>query len=208
MAPVPSGTYLHLDPLDGSVRAAERFSCAPGPAGWRYVATVTAADGRIQGRIDLTVDARWRPVRLELRSGGWLVRGGALGPGVVWVRSGESEAAEYSAATPGFAGSSPAFLLATARMLRLPSGESRNVELTSFTDGALAAVTVRQNWSFRGETQHSADLGTLPVAYIRISDLDTGEEIDLHIAGDIVIAADGIELDSLDGPPNSLSSAQ
>jgi hypothetical protein len=204
---VPSGTYLHLDPLDASVLAIERFSCAPGPAGWRYVADITAADGTPRSRVDLAVDARWRPARLELRSGGWLVRGGAAGPGVLWVRSAGSEAVEHSAPTPGFAGPSPAFLIATARMLALAEGAPAQVGLTQFSDGALGASTIRQQWVFTERTEHPADGESLTVAHFRVSDLDTGEVSQVAIAGDVVLAAAGFELDELDGPPNRFRDA-
>jgi hypothetical protein len=40
------------------VVAYERFSCAPGPVGWRYNAQVLAPDGRTPtGLVDVTTDA-------------------------------------------------------------------------------------------------------------------------------------------------------
>ncbi len=41
---VPRGLYRLRD-RDGAVVGYERFSCAPGPVGWRYTAQVLAADG-------------------------------------------------------------------------------------------------------------------------------------------------------------------
>ncbi|WP_441248250.1 hypothetical protein [Kitasatospora sp. McL0602] len=43
-------------------------------------------DGSTIGTVDLTLDSRSRPLRLELRTGGWQVRGGAV-DGVARVRS-------------------------------------------------------------------------------------------------------------------------
>lgn len=44
----------------------ERFRSAPGPAGWRSFSTLETMTGTI--RVDLAVDARWRPVRARLES--------------------------------------------------------------------------------------------------------------------------------------------
>ncbi|MDQ1644278.1 MAG: hypothetical protein QOJ50_462 [Cryptosporangiaceae bacterium] len=199
---MPTGTYVHLDPLTGEPVASERFSCAPGPAGWRYVGTAIGADGHETARTDLAVDARWRPARLELRSGGWTVRGGAAGPEVLWVRTGLGEQQEFTARTPGFTGSSPAFLVATAGLLALADGESRSVELTRIGGDALAASTVRQRWTLAERTEHLTDGDPLIAVRYRVSDLDTGETADVHLAGDVVLAAPGIELDALESPPN------
>ena len=55
---VPKGLYSLRD-HDGTVIAYERFSCAPGPAGWSYHAQVLAPDGRTQtGLVDVTTGAR------------------------------------------------------------------------------------------------------------------------------------------------------
>ncbi|MFC5180090.1 hypothetical protein [Actinomadura harenae] len=105
---MPRGTYLHLE--DGTE---ERFQCAPGPGGWRYVASRT--DGT---RVDLVVDARWRQLRVEIVAPDWWLRGGATGREVTWVRGGSSAgAAEHSAPASGFLGESPAFLIATAHYI-------------------------------------------------------------------------------------------
>ncbi|SCE59905.1 hypothetical protein GA0115252_17808 [Streptomyces sp. DfronAA-171] len=36
----------------------------------------------------------------------------------------------------------------------------------------------------------------------QVSDLETGERHDVHVAGDVVLAAPGIELEDLESPPN------
>lgn len=72
---MPNGRYSLHDPHDHVLLGEERFSCAPGPAGWRYVSKTYAPDGSTLGTVDLTLDSRSRPLRMELRSGGWQVRG-------------------------------------------------------------------------------------------------------------------------------------
>ena len=189
---MPTGTYE----LAGGV--VERFSCAPGPAGWRYVAS--ASDG---ARIDLTVDGGGRQVRVELAAGGWTLRGGVAGPSVSWVRHGAgAEAMERSAEAAGFAGRSPAFWVAAVRRLRLTAGARSRLRLVEVTGPALATRVVEQGWELAGVTSHATELGTLSVGRYRIADLETGEVAEVHVAGDVVLAAPGVELGSLDSPPS------
>jgi hypothetical protein len=204
---VPSGTYLHLDD-----RTEERFRCAPGAGGWRYVGE--RAGGR---RADLTVDGRWRQIRVDLAAPGWVVRGGAVGGGeVLWVRAGAAgpraggefssggvfpSGEEFSAAAAGFLGDSPGFLVAVARSLRLEAGGRADVPLLWIGGPALAALTVTQRWRLAGITSYETELAPLPVESYEITDLETGETGVVHLAGDVVLDAPGIELAALDAPP-------
>ncbi|GAA2101811.1 hypothetical protein GCM10009759_35870 [Kitasatospora saccharophila] len=203
---MPNGRYSLHDPHDGTPLGEERFQCAPGPAGWRYVAKRYRPDGTVQGTTDLTLDARHRPIRLELRSGGWQVRGGAL-DGVHWVRADAAgtapeEAVEGEDRAHAFTGDSPAFLIATARLLALDPGGSARIRLVSFTGDALAPRTLDQGWQLHSVQDHPTDTGPLPVEHYRVTDLDTGEVRDLHLTGDVLLGAPGIELEELDSPPN------
>ncbi len=182
----------------------ETFSCAPGPAGWRYVASLRdAASGIAGGRVDVTVDSRWRHGRVELRAGGWLLRGGVAGPNVLWVRSGVdgTDAAEQTATAAGFWGVSPAFLVTTARMLALEPGQQTSVALIAVAGDALATRTVRHRWTLLDVTDHPTDLRPLRVERYEVADLDTGSVAEIHLAGDVVLSAPGVELLTLDGPP-------
>ncbi|MFJ8044598.1 hypothetical protein ACIRBX_29255 [Kitasatospora sp. NPDC096147] len=202
---MPNGRYSLTDPHDGTPLGEERFSCAPGPAGWRYVSKTYAEDGTVLRTADLTLDSRNRPLRLELRSGGWQVRGGAL-DGVSWVRTAAdgsgTDAAEGHDRAHTFAGSSPAFLIATARLLRLEPGASSRLRLVSFTDPVLAPRTFDQGWLLEAVDTHPTDTGPLQVERYQVADLETGEQQVVHLAGDVVLAAPGIELDELESPPN------
>ncbi|MBX6766332.1 MAG: hypothetical protein IRY90_04125, partial [Actinomadura rubrobrunea] len=93
---MPRGTYLHVEE-----KVEERFQCAPGPGGWRYVGE--RSDGR---RVDVVVDARWRQIRVEVLVPGWWIRGGVTGYDVAWVRGAYSgdeagEAVEHGARAYG-----------------------------------------------------------------------------------------------------------
>ncbi|WP_441245838.1 hypothetical protein [Kitasatospora sp. McL0602] len=203
---MPNGRYSLHDTHDHLPLGEERFSCAPGPAGWRYVSKTYAPDGRVLGTTDLTLDSRARPLRLELKAGGWQVRGGAV-DGVAWVRTDAADpsgehATEGHDRAHGFTGSSPAFLIATARLLRLAPGASTKVRLVAFTDPVLAPRTFDQGWLLESVETHETDSGPLLVEQYQVADLATGEQQIVHLAGDVLLAAPGIQLEELESPPN------
>ncbi|MCF2532708.1 hypothetical protein [Yinghuangia soli] len=209
---MPSGAYTFFDPHSGDALGVERFSCAPGPAGWRYRA-VGDGDGRVT---DVTLDARGRPVRVEAFAHGWRVRGGAAvvdgAAAVMWVRGpadpeGGGEAVEGEAKAQAFTGRSPAFLVGTARLLGLTVGASVRVRLVGLSEPALAPMTCDQGWALTEIEEHPTPAGPLPVARYEVADLATGERGVVHLAGDVVLSAPGVELEELDGPPNFLHGA-
>lgn len=191
---MPEGAYRHDD---GTVEA---FRCAAGPAGWRYVGTTP------DGRVDLTVDSRWRQVRVEVTAGGWVLRGGVSGADTGWVRaaasgaSGVSAAQEHSARAGGFFGRSPAFLVATARALGLVVGGTARVLLQEITEPALGVRGTEQEWALTAVDQHPigpSGGGILAVQQWRIAEVATGAATTLHLCGDIVLAGPGVELTGL-----------
>ncbi|MGA5584220.1 hypothetical protein ACPCIY_24390 [Streptomyces thermodiastaticus] len=205
---MPRGRYSLHDPHDHTPLGEEHFQCAPGPSGWRYVSQVTTPTGEHRGSVDLTLDQLGRPVRLELHAGSWQVRGAAL-DGLTWVRSDPSgtHATEGNARAHAFTGTSPAFLVATALLLRLtPSASATGVRLVDFTEPVLAPRTVDQSWALVNREAHPTDNGPLIVDAYQVTALDTGERHTVHLAGDIVLAAPGIELEDLESPPSDLTS--
>ena len=218
-AGVPSGSYLHLDPVDGSPVAVEEFSCAAGPVGWRYVATVRDPDGREAGRIDVTLDTGGRQVQVVLAAGGWTLRGGVAGRETLWVRrpvpgagpgagagaevdrGAEGAGVERVEVAAGFTGRSPAFLVAAARLLRLSAGARARLRLVEVTEPAVGTRLTEQGWSLDGVTSYPTETDPLPVARYRVADLATGQARDVHLAGDVVVAAGNLELTALHSPP-------
>ena len=203
---MPSGRYSFYDTHDQTPLGEERFSCAPGPSGWRYTAQTFGTDGEPDGSVDLTLDALSRPLRLELRAAGWQIRAGLL-DGLSWVRSHQDDADGSHAREGGdrahaFAGRSPAFLVATARLLRLSPGGSTRLRIVAFTDPVLAPRTLDQGWNLEAVETHPTDSGPLVVERYRVADLTTGDEGVVHLAGDVVLAAPGIELEQLETPPS------
>ncbi|MFE6286016.1 hypothetical protein [Streptomyces sp. NPDC057877] len=201
---MPRGRYSLHDPHDHTPLAEEHFQCAPGPSGWRYVSQLTTPSGDHHGSVDLTLDELGRPIRLELHAASWQVRGAAL-DGVTWVRTDPTgtHATEGNVPAHAFTGTSPAFLVATTRLLRLtPSATATRVRLVAFTDPVLAPRTVDQSWALLKREAHATDNGPLTVDEYQVTALDTGEQHTVHIAGDVVLAAPGIELEDLETPPS------
>ncbi|MFI8425785.1 hypothetical protein [Streptomyces sp. NPDC085479] len=201
---MPRGRYSLHDPHDHTPLGEEHFHCAPGPSGWRYVSQITTPAGDHHGSVDLAVDELGRPIRLELHAASWQVRGAAL-DGVTWVRTDPTgtHATEGNVRAHAFTGTSPAFLIALTRLLRLdPGAPETRVRLVAFTDPVLAPLTVDQSWTLRKRETHPTDDGPLTVDEYQVGALDTGERHTVHIAGDVVLAAPGIELEDLDTPPS------
>ncbi|GAA3754954.1 hypothetical protein [Streptomyces tremellae] len=202
---MPRGRYSLHDPHDHTPLAHEHFHCAPGPSGWRYVAERTTPGGDHAGSVDLTLDELGRPVRLELHAGAWQVRGAAL-DGVTWVRTDPTgaHATEGNVRAHAFTAASPAFLVATALLLRLtPGSPATRVRLVALTDPVLAPRTVDQSWALLNSEAHATDNGPLIVDEYEVSELDTGEQHAVHLAGDVVLSAPGIELEDLSDPPSA-----
>ncbi|MEU9962093.1 hypothetical protein [Streptomyces sp. NPDC050982] len=201
---MPRGRYSLHDPHDHTPLAEEHFHCAPGPSGWRYVSQLTTPSGDPAGSVDLALDDLGRPIRLELHASGWQVRGAAL-DGVTWVRTDPTgvHATEGNVRAHAFTGTSPAFLIATARLLRLtPDASATRVRLVAFTDPVLAPRTLDQSWALITRETHATDNGPLTVEEYQVTALDTGEQHAVHLSGDVILSAPGIELEDLESPPS------
>ncbi|MEV4740292.1 hypothetical protein [Streptomyces sp. NPDC049555] len=201
---MPRGRYSLYDTHDHSPLGDEHFQCATGPTGWRYVSQLTTPSGAPAGAVDLAIDDLGRPIRLQLKAGDWQVRGAAL-DGVTWVRTDPTgeHATEGNVRAHAFTGASPAFYVAVARLLRLAPGDTPvRVRLVGFTPPVLAPLTVDQSWALVARTAHPTDNGTLDVDEYQVSALDTGERHTVHLAGDVVLSAPGVELEELENPPS------
>lgn len=114
-----------------------------------------------------------------------------------------AHATEGNVRAHSFSGTSPAFLVSTARLLRLtPDSPTTRVRLVTFTDPVLAPRTVDQSWALVNSEAHATDNGPLIVDEYQVNALDTGEQHAVHLAGDVVLAAPGIELEHLESPPS------
>lgn len=204
---MPRGHYSLHDTHDHTPLGEEHFHCAPGPSGWRYVSQRTAPSGEHIGSVDLALDELGRPIRLELQAGDWQIRAAAI-DGVTWVRTDPTgtHAAEDNAPAHAFTGTSPAFLIAISRLLRLtPASPATRIRLVAFTDPVLAPRTLDQSWTLLKSEAHATDNGPLTVDEYQVTALDTGEQHAIHITGDVVLSAPGIELENLESPPSTFA---
>jgi len=202
---MPRGRYSLHDPYDHTPLGEEHFQCATGPSGWRYFSQITTPSGEHAGSVDLTLDELGRPIRLELHASSWQVRGAAL-EGVTWVRTDPSGelAQEGNVSAHSFTGASPAFLIATARLLRPAAGDpATRVRLVAFEPPVLAPRTLDQSWALLGTETHATDNDPLVVENYQVSEVSTGEAHPVHLAGDVVLSAPGIELEDLENPPST-----
>ena len=179
---------------------------APGTARGRYllsghdgpfaVETVTAAEdgpdrtwsatrtdpvsGAPVGRLHLRTDALGVTTRLHVEAGGWVLRGGCVGPSALW-RRGEQE---HEATADGFTGTSPAYAAAVVARLAavLEVGGTRQLALVAVTEPVLAARRVLQRWTRAADAQWE------------VADLETGER-------QLLAVRDGL----VDGPGLSLT---
>jgi hypothetical protein len=205
MHPVPKGIYHHLDDHSGELVAIEAFSCAPGPQGWRYVADVTDPDGAPLGRVDLTVDAQWRPVRVEVRSGGWVVKAGVAGGEVLYVRLPTGDVApgeEQSVTAASLTGRSPAFAVASSRLLALGPDGRKRIKLLAITEPSAGVRIVDEGWALVDVSEHDTETEPLVVRRYEVADLATGDRAAWSIAGDVVLEGPHLELVDLESPPN------
>lgn len=185
---MPSGAYLLSGPdLSGppGPYAVEHFTCGSGPAGWRYTATrEDPATGAHLGWLDLVLDAAGLVRQVHVEAGGWVLRGGVVGPECTWRRGHD----EHTARASGFTGSSPAWVVATARLLR--PDEPVRTRLVRVTDDALGTRLVDEAWVRTGTRVSEG----LPVDRYEAADLATGGRRVVHLAGDLVLEAPGVRL--------------
>ncbi|MCW2600331.1 MAG: hypothetical protein JWM02_2160 [Frankiales bacterium] len=168
--------------MKGSYRVGEdveQFSCGAGPVGWRYVGTRAFGTGA-GDTVDLTVDEAGRVVRLLAQQDGWELRGGSVGEEVLWVR-GEDE---HRTTAAGFTGSSPAYDVATARLLGLQVGETRRLTLVEVCEPVAAARTVEQGWARTEGPEPDVDR-------YEVADLQTGDRWVVHLSAEVLISREG-----------------
>jgi hypothetical protein len=182
----------------------EAFSCAPGPAGWRYVSDT----------LDLAVDSRFGVVRFEVRAPPWAVRGGraVLDDGSRVLGWAGADGAERHTTAVAVDGVSPGHLVALCRMVAGP-GESpvrRALQVLRVEPPSLGALVVRRVVSRVSAQEHAAPVGALLVETWHVDDPDAGVRREVHLAGDVVLAATGghdgdVELTELESPPSALA---
>ena len=75
------------------------------------------------------------------------------------------------------------------------------MHLLRVTEPALLPLDVDEGWALVDVTEHETETAPLPVERYEVADLATAERRVLHIAGDVVLDAPGLELVELESPP-------
>lgn len=179
---MPSGLYRLAD------GGTEQFRCAPGPMGWRYFSTVQRDGGTIN--VDLSVDAAWRPVRVRIQTPQHHLLLSARGS----ILDDEQLDVTFDQETQTVDFPSPCFPLATARRLVGP-GE---IDAISLDPSTLQPSTEQHRFEIGDDEEIATPAGRFVArAYRHIAPRPHFSRA-LWIAGDVVIAGDGLELVAYD----------
>jgi hypothetical protein len=194
---VPAGVYTVLDGK-GSPVGREEFRCAPGPAGWRYFASIeTSLPEPHRETVDFVVDDRWLPVRLRVDTGSHDVNLIAEETRLVGRRDGEPLEIEWDTRLD-LDYLSPSFNAVTANRLGRTE-EIRVVYLDPFT---CEPHLVGQRYERGNEEEVTTPVGRFTATRWQYTGLDTGWTGSLWVAGDIVVAfQDVFELAAYDPGP-------
>ena len=188
---MPSGLYRLFDD-DGTPARTEQFRCAPGPMGWRYFSTVQ--DPRGATNVDLSVDAQWRPVRVRIQTPEHHLLLAARAGSFVGVIDDEQIELPSDQASTSVDFPSPCFSLATA--LRL--GETSEIDVLAIRPGTLRAHTEHHRFEAGDEDEVQTPVGRFSArAWRHIASRPPFSRA-LWIAGDVVVAGDGLELVAYD----------
>jgi hypothetical protein len=176
---MPRGEYAILD--DAGARAAiETFTSAPGPMGWRYYATVQRFDGGGTVRLDVSVDAGGRPVRVRLENDRHelliAIRDGELRA----LRDGEALAFDADALT-GVSYPSPGFEAVAVHAL----DGSAEPEVLRIEPGTLEVGRMRRRITIAGEGSIATHAGAFDARHFMVD----GQS--LWVAGTVAVAGEG-----------------
>jgi hypothetical protein len=185
---MPIGRYTVMDG-DGRPMGTEEFRCAPGVAGWRYASEIRTDDPEPHREVvDLVVDADWRPVRTRIDTGAHSLLLEADGVrGLVGVRDGESIETPWDPETH-LDYLSPAYNAVTANRLSATT-EIDVVFLDAYT---CVPSMERQRYEDGGVERVRTPVGGFEARRWRYTALSSGWSRDLWVAGDVVVAYDGL----------------
>ena len=179
---MPSGLYRLSD------GGTEQFRCAPGPMGWRYFSTVQDARGATN--VDLSVDAGWRPVRVRIQTPQHHLLLTARGS----ILDDEPLDVTFDPETQTVDFPSPCFPLATVRRV----GASDEIGVISLDPETLQPSTEQHRYETGDDEEIATPVGRFVArAYRHIAPRPHFSRA-LWIAGDVVIAGDGLELAAYD----------
>lgn len=178
---------------EGHPVGTEEFRCAPGPAGWRYVAQITTADPEPHGEVvDLVADAGWRPIRSRIETGSHRLLleaeperlRGDLDGAPLSLAWGPERHLDYL---------SPAYNAVTARRL----DGTTEIDVVFLEPVTCVPRDERQLYELLGGEEVATPVGRFSATRWRYTALSTGWSRDLWVAGDVVVRYEGLfELDA------------
>ena len=180
---MPIGVYTVMDGK-GKPVGTEEFRCAPGPAGWRYFATIeTSNPDPHRETVDLMVDGSWLPVRLRIDTGSHQVDLAAEDDRLVGTRDGEplDIAWETRLDLDYF---SPCFNAVTANRL----GRTEEIRVVYLDPVTCEPHLVSQRYELMGEEDVGTPVGLFSATRWHYTGLDSGWTGSLWVAGDIVVS--------------------
>jgi hypothetical protein len=180
---MPSGRYLVLGD-DGRPEGEESFRCAPGPAGWRYVSEITGAGA---GAVDLVADAAWNVVRVRFASPAGELLLETHGDRLAGRRDGEVLEPLWRTELHLDVFSPVTNVLSTKRL-----DGTAEIEVLYVERDTLAITATRQRYELRGEERVRTPVGAFEAMRWGFTALDSGWTGDLWIAGDVIVAYEGL----------------
>jgi hypothetical protein len=188
---MPSGLYRLFD-SEGAPTGTEQFRCAPGPMGWRYFSTVQ--DARGVSNVDLSVDASWRPVRVRIQTPEHHLLVSVRARQLAGILDDEPLELPFDQTTMTADYPSPCFPLVTT--LRL--GSTAEIEAVSFDPETLRAQGEHHRYEGGDAEEVATPVGRFAARAWRHVTPRLRFSRALWIAGDVVVAGDGIELVAYD----------
>lgn len=184
---MPVGRYTVMDG-EGNRVGTEEFRCAPGPMGWRYFSEIeTSVPEPHREIVDLAVDASWRPVRARIDTGSHEILLMAEGGRLAGFRDGRPVELPWGSETQ-LDYLSPAFNAVMATWLS-GTGEVEVVFLEGFT---CEPRMERQRYELLVEEEVATPAGRFAARRWRYTALSTGWTGDMWVAGEVVVAYDGL----------------
>jgi hypothetical protein len=184
---MPIGRYTVMDG-DGSAVGSEAFRCAPGPAGWRYVGSISTSEPDPHTEtVDLVVDASWRPVRLRIETGTHALVAAVDGDRLIGTRDGEPLDLPFGPEIE-LDYLSPCFNAVTATRL----GRTAEIDVVYLEPVTCEPMTMRQRYELQGQEEVHTPVGRFLASRWRYTSLSSGWSRPLWVAGDVVVAFDDL----------------
>jgi hypothetical protein len=180
---MPAGVYTVMDGKGNPV-GAEEFRCAPGPAGWRYFASIETSDPEPHHEtVDFVVDDRWLPVRLRIDTGSHHVDLTAEESRLVGTRDGEPLEIEWGTRLD-LDYFSPCFNAATANRL----GRTEEIRVVYLDPVTCEPHLVSQLYELLSVEEVTTPVGRFTATKWQYTGLDSGWTGPLWVSGDVVVS--------------------